>query len=501
MALSPAPYLAPRHTIRGLLGALTVGALGALAGAGSVAADETPAPPGVPLQAPRRPASALPGPLSPEEARSLLSDVRVGLALQDRLATSLPPEGVERVFAQLLQADPDHKILRFLRARAQRGPAAATEMRTLAQERLGLPTSEGAQIGAAWFAVARREAELGLLDPAIEAAGFALRLDPRAPCFALLGWVHQRKGDGPRAIAAYAGALRLDPRQISSRIALTDLLLRAGRVEEALKVGKGTLLLAPRSALGHLYWGTALALSGNAADAQRAYQRSLRLAGTDPDAVAAISAALKRIDGQRLALDTLRRTHALHRTHRETAVQLTSLLVEIGRADEARQVAEAALAGQDGDARLWFLRGLAEDGANQARLAVASYQRAIKADPERSEYRFALAASWRRLGDAKQALAIYKQTAQRFPEERRARDLYARALIEAGQYPEAAAELEELVRLAPEEPDPCYLLAVVRGVHLGQLHEARTWMERWHQLGGKEPAGLDWLFQLRRENR
>ena len=148
-------------------------------------------------------------------------------------------------------------------------------------------------------------------------------------------------------------------------------------------------------------------------------------------------------------------------------MQLVSLLVEIGRADEARQVAESALGAHEGDARLWFLRGMAEDAAGEPRLAASSYQRAIKAEPERSDHRFALAASLRRQGDAKQALLVYKQTAQRFPAERRARELYARALIEAGQYPEAAAELEEVTRLVPTEPDPCYLLAVVRGAHLG----------------------------------
>ena len=227
-------------------------ALLTFASAAPLAADGTPAPPKAPAR------------LSADEARSLLTDLRVGLALQDRLAGSLAPEGVERVFAQMLQANPDHKILRFLRARAQRGAAPAAEMRALAKERLGLAPTERYQVGAAWFAVARREAELGQLDPALEAAGYALRLDPNAPSYALVGWIYQKKGDAARAITAYAGALKLDPRQISTRIAVTDLLLRAGRVEEALKVGRGTLLLAPRSALGQLYWGTALALSGDA---------------------------------------------------------------------------------------------------------------------------------------------------------------------------------------------------------------------------------------------
>ncbi|MFM8979558.1 MAG: tetratricopeptide repeat protein [Planctomycetia bacterium] len=487
-----------RRGLRAAVAAL----LALLAGLPGLWADEA-APAPAPAAAPAAP-RAVPsdaGRLSAEDVRALLADLRAGIAVQDRLARALPAEAVERIFTQLLASNPGHAGLRFLRARALRTAAGAAEMRVLAGERLGLAPSERQQVGAAWFAVARREAELGQLDPALQAAGFALRLDPGDEAYALLGWIYVRKGDAERAIQAYEGALKIEPRQVGARLALTDLLLRRGRVPDALRIAKDTLLLAPRVGLAQLYWGTALALSGSPDEARRAYQRALRLAGQDPDQVAAVAAALKRIDGQRLALDTLRRTHAVHRTHREVALQLASLLLEVGRAEEARQVVTSALEAHEDDARLWFLRGLCDDGMGDPRAAGVAYQRAIKADPDRSDYRLALAASLRRLGDPKQALLVYRQAAQRFPKDRRARELYARALVEDRQYTEAAVELEEVTRLAPEDPDPCYLLAVVRGLNLGQLREARSWMERYAALGGKEGAALDWLSQLRRENR
>jgi tetratricopeptide (TPR) repeat protein len=441
------------------------------------------------------------GGLTAEEARTLQSDVRVGIALQDRMARTLPPAGVERVFSAMARGAPESRLLAFLAARARGGAEGATAMRALLVERLGLPVSERGQIGAGWAALARLQGDLGQLDAGLESAGYALRLDPRAETHALGGWLFQKKGDLASAIKAYGNAVKANPRALGARLALTELFLRAGKLEDALTTARATLLLAPRSAQGQLQWGTALALSGNTDDARKAYQRAMRLAGTNPDAVAAVAAALRRIEGQSLAVDGLRRAHAANPKHLEVAVQFASLLLEVGRAKEARAVSISALAQHETDARLWFLKGTAEEATLVGREAVQSYQRAIKHDPDKLEYRLALAAALRRVKEVAQALAAYKQAALRFPEERRAREMYGRALMEQQMYAEAVVEFEEAVRLAPQDPNPSYLVAVVRGLHLGQVRPARKAMERYLALGGSDPAALEWLDRLRQQDR
>lgn len=439
--------------------------------------------------------------LSAEETRSLESDVRVGIALQDRMRQTLPADGVARVFAGMARTTPDSKIVAFLAARALGTAAGASTMRTLLAERLGLAATERAQIAAGWCALARVLGDLGQLEPGLEAAGFALRLDPRAETHALAGWLFQKKGDLENAAKAYRNAIKVNPRALGARLALTDLLLRAGKLEDALTTARATLLLAPRSAQGQLQWGTALALSGNVDDARKAYQRAMRLAGTNPDAVAAVAAALRRIDGQSLAVDGLRRAHVANPKHLEVAVQFASLLLEVGRGKEARLVATSALAQHAKDARLWFLKGTAEEATLVGREAVASYQKAIKSDPARIEYKLALAAALRRVKEVAQALSIYKQAAQQFPEDRRGREMYGRALMEQQKYAEAVIEFEAAVRLSPDDPNPNYLVAVVRGLHLGQVRPARKAMERYLALGGNDPAALEWLDRLRVQDR
>ncbi len=432
------------------------------------------------------------------DPRSLLTDLRVGVAFQDQLRRSLSADGVVRVFEQLQRGAPDNAILSFLLARARGTKPALEEMRRALERRLGLPATERSQVSVGWFVLARLEAEQGLLDAALTSAGYALRLEPREPVYALLGWIHERRGDRAAAIAAYGAGLALDARAVSSRVALADLLLRSGQVGQALPLARGTLVLAPRSALAQLYWGTALSMAGNAEDGRRAYQRALRLADGDPDAVTTIAAALRRMDGQALAYDALARAAAAHPGHRGVLLQLAGLEIETGRGAEAGARLDRALKSAPDDAPLWYLRGLAHDALRAPRESAGAYARAARLDPARLEYRLAHGAALQRAGDGRQALLVYRAAAQRFPDEPRARDYHARILLEQNQATEAAEEFEVVARLRPDDPDPCYVVAVVRGARLGQQGEARAWLERYVALGGKEPAALRWLEDLRR---
>lgn len=436
---------------------------------------------------------------SAPDPRSLLTDLRVGLAFQDRLRRStLGAEGVVRVFEQLLQSSPENEILRFLGARARGTKADCALMRAALERRLGLPATEREQVGAGWFALARCQADRKLLSEALESAAFALRLVPGERTWALLGWIHQQRGDDAQAIGAYVEALRIDARPLTTRLALTDLLLKADRVDDALRLAKGTLMLEPRSALGQLYWGTALCLAGSTADGRRAYQRALRLADGDPDQVAAVAGALRRIDGQALAYEPLLAAHRAEPQHRGVLTQLVGIQLETARADQAAALLDEALRRDQADGPLWFLRGLAYDALKDPKGAAVAYQRASRLDPERLDYRLAQGAALTRAGDGRAAVNVYGAAAQRFKDDARARELYARSLLEQRQFTEAAQQFEELAKLAPRDPNPCYFVAVVRGVHLGQGREAREWLERYSALGGAEPAALRWLEDLKR---
>lgn len=486
--------LSPSHA---LLAPLLLGALAWGAAPAPARADE----PGA--TAPAAPAAgtedAAPAPLVAPDPRSLLTDLRVGLTFQDRLRRSgASAEGVLRVFESLQRGNPENELLRFLLARARGTRADCETMRAGLERRLGLPVSEAEQVGAGWFALARCQADLGLLDEGLSSAGYALRLAPSERTWSLLGWIQQRRGDSAQALTAYIEALRIDPRPLSTRLALTELLLQADRVPDALSVAKGTLMLAPRSALGQLYWGSALCLAGNVDDGRRAYQRALRLAEGDADQVAAVAAALRRIDGQTLAYEPLLAAHRAQPGHRGVLAQLVGIQLETGRTDQAALLLDDALKRAPDDAPLWYLRGLAYDAAKDPRDAAVAYQRASRLAPERLDYRMAQGAAHTRAGEGRAAVNVYGAAVQRFKEDARARERYARALLQQRQYTEAAQQFEELSRLAPNDPNPCYFVAVVRGVHLGQAREARQWLERYSVLGGAEPAALRWLEDLRR---
>jgi tetratricopeptide (TPR) repeat protein len=460
--------------------------------AGTVRADEAAPPPGQ---------VSPPAGVPPEVERTMMTDVRVGIAAQDRMAETHPREGISRIFAHLAKSTPDNLVLRYLAGRAAGDREGAAQMRAALEQRLGLPPTERVQIAAGWFALARREAELGLDAQALESASFSLRLVPEGRTYALLGWLHQRAGRTDDAIASFTRAVREEMRDLRSRLSLTDLLIRAGRVEEALHVARGSLLVDPRSGLAHLYWGTALALAGNADDARTAYQRALRLAQDDPDQVAAVAAALRRIDGQVMAQDALAKAYAAHPEHMGLATQLATLYLESGRHAQATAILDLALRAHPDDAPAWFLRGLSRDGAKDAKDAAAAYQKAARLAPDQLEYQLALASAQRRTGDGRAALRTLRAAATKFSEDARAREMFARGLLDEGEYVEAAREFEVVARMRPMDPNPCYFLAVVKGAHLGQPREARVWLERYSALGGVEPAALEWLEELRKTTR
>jgi Flp pilus assembly protein TadD len=64
------------------------------------------------------------------------------------------------------------------------------------------------------------------------------------------------------------------------------------------------------------------------------------------------------------------------------------------------------------------------------------------------------------------------------------------------RWAQAADGFRAAARLAPKDPDPQLYLAVILGDHLDQLDQARLHLERYKELGGKEPSALAWLAQL-----
>ncbi len=91
-------------------------------------------------------------------------------------------------------------------------------------------------------------------------------------------------------------------------------------------------------------------------------------------------------------------------------------------------------------------------------------ERRVKADPTSIAFA-ALAEEYRRAGRFEEAIAVCRAGLERHPAYLSARVTLGRALIEVGQLDEAQAELERVLKAAPEN------LAAIRG--LAEIHHRR----------------------------
>jgi Flp pilus assembly protein TadD len=178
-------------------------------------------------------------------------------------------------------------------------------------------------------------------------------------------------------------------------------------------------------------------------------------------------------------------------------VELGELYLQTDQADRARHEADLALRNNRRLASAWSLRGRVEAATGQLEQARISLHRALAHDPDLEDARFRLAQVYFEMDQPQRSLAVLDGLIRRysFAEIPTAYSLLdARALVEIGQFDQAA---ESLARIADKpQPDPAVLLELSR-IHLlrGDVGNARRTLTRGRELFADRPE-----FQQRLEN-
>ena len=111
----------------------------------------------------------------------------------------------------------------------------------------------------------------------------ATKKDPRNyEAFFDLGQACEKLGDKPAAEAAYKGALAVKPELDTAAAALSSLYIDAGRIDDALAVGKAGLAKHPGSAALHENLGIALASRGDQEHATPELEAAIKIAPAEP---------------------------------------------------------------------------------------------------------------------------------------------------------------------------------------------------------------------------
>ena len=253
----------------------------------------------------------------------------------------------------------------------------------------------------------------------------------------LLGGACQEQGDYHAARAAFARLLQIDSRWVPARVALAELLARAGEVTNAERELRRALADDPR------FVRAALSLA-----------QLLRLAGRVAEALEVTTAALPLQDGE----PGLLIEHAL-------ALQAAQ------RGDESLAALERAVrrAPQRGDAQHYLALALHARGAHGR--AIEHAQLALAAGQDGAETRGVLAralAAAQRLDEAEDA---FREGLARDPDATPLHEDYARLLwLRSGDLAHATAALDAAVRRQPDNPA---LLALKAQLH-GSAGDTRT---------------------------
>jgi tetratricopeptide (TPR) repeat protein len=173
----------------------------------------------------------------------------------------------------------------------------------------------------------------------------AVRIRPGyAEARSALGVLLMRQGRLQEALTQEDEALRLAPSSADVHFNLAVLLGRLGRSSDAMARYGDAVRLNPSLAAAHYNWGNLLAAEGRWAEAEARFQEAVRLEPDNLDALNNLGLAIGLQGRWSQAADHFRRALAVDPDHARAHVNLGRALRELGRWDEARAQWREALA-------------------------------------------------------------------------------------------------------------------------------------------------------------
>lgn len=274
-------------------------------------------------------------------------------------------------------------------------------------------------------------------------------------------------------------ALELNARFIAGLRDLGASLAAAERYDEALSYFERALKVNPGDSTTHLYLGQLYAAQGSLDKALRSLRRAVRLNPALGDARQSLALVLVKMGKNKEALAAFKEAVAAQPRSAAARANLGQFYLDQGRLDLALLELEMAL-GYDPDIHMLglgvaysmsgmpdkaikefqrvnklrpsaggcYYLGRSLEAKKEDDRAVASYRQALGLDPEfRAAYK-PLAGALGRAGRYAEMAGVLKAYLEREPKDLAGQELYADALIAAGDMPAAAEQLRRFIASA-----------------------------------------------------
>ncbi len=242
-----------------------------------------------------------------------------------------------------------------------------------------------------------------------------------------------------------------------------------------------------RSGLAALQEGVNLHRSGRLDAARSTYESVLRHEPNQPDALHLLGIIHHQQGGHEKAADLIRRAMSADRANAAYANSLGSVLLALGRTDQARAAFRQALDRQPGYAEAYTNLGNVDMREDRVDAAIAAYRRALQHRPDYPEAHNNLGAALARAGDSATAEASYRAALALRPGYASAWANLGQCLTDQGRFEEALDSLDRAVALQIDHPDA----HANRGICLLTLGRFREgWREyewRWRTASFSSP--------------
>lgn len=266
----------------------------------------------------------------------------------------------------------------------------------------------------------------------------AVDLDPRYPYAYLgLGQVAAKRAEYEQAVALERKALFLMPQLTDAAHAAADILLKLGRIDEAVKLLEDHVAVRPQSTATYIHLGHAYLAARQYEKAKQAFETALGRHVVSPRAQFGLATALARLGQQQAAAKAAEEYRRLRAT--ETKV-LTDQRADV---DDIKAMSTDFAVRYGYAARVYLAHGNLAEAARLLRLAA-------RLDPDNVECRIQLAKLCRQAGRLDEALLVCRRLVAISPENPTYHGSLGVILSDLGRFSEAEQAFRQVIRLDPQ---------------------------------------------------
>ena len=301
-----------------------------------------------------------------------------------------------------------------------------------------------------------------------------------------------RKGVPAEAEAYYRRALESDPSSTATCAGLGQALLTMGRFDEAVGTFRQLVDQHGDSADAWRLLANAQFESGQVDEAEISLARCLELNSNDSDA-AYMFANLERNRGRldrAIELYQLALKNSTHSTACEIAANLSNVLVDNQRTDEAIQVLREVLKHFPDFAEGWNNLGSAYLNSDMFDEAIGAYQKCLLASPHMSMAANNIGSAHLRAGRPQKALACYEQNTKRFPDDPGAWAGIGNVCVSLERFDEGIAAFNKSLEIKPDHVDAIHGRAVAyhrQATAFGDSDHCAQALEDYHRVAEMRP--------------